>query len=111
MLGKHPYLNISGIKNEDIFTKEIIDNDITNAVRKWSKFSSIDEIRINVEKHDVEGKRKKYSVKAELSSNQGILHAEHSSWKLPLSVKKVLDKLERELIKQKEKGSTRPRAP
>lgn len=103
-------VNVSGIQDEDSFTKDMVNREIMNSVQKLSRFSLLDELKIYVKKFkENKDGRVKYSVKAELTTNYGFFYSDHFSWDLFISVKAVLTRLERELIKQKEKESTKPR--
>lgn len=100
---KGVYVTISGLQDEDNFIKTVVDEEITNEVRKLAKFIVIDSLILHVDKYHERGKRSKYSVKGRLVTRRGIFSAGDFAWDITKAVRGVLQKLEREVIKKKER--------
>lgn len=97
------YVTVSGIRDEDVFTKEVLDKEITNAVRRMVRLTRINYMVFHVDRHRETGKRVKYSVKARVSAGNGRFFAQAYEWDLAKAMRMVLDKLEREIWKRTEK--------
>jgi len=103
MEDKGVYVTISGLQDEDNFIKTVVDEEVTNEVRKLGKFIPIDSLILHVEKYHERGKRVKYSIKGRLITRRGIFFAGDFAWDVTKAVRGVLQKLEREVIKKKER--------
>jgi CBS domain-containing protein/ribosome-associated translation inhibitor RaiA len=104
-------VQLSGIQQEDIYMKAIIDEQIVNAVRKWAKFVPIKHIAIHIDRYQSTGKRIKYSIKARLIGYKGMWFADDHAWDITKAMRGVLTKLEQEILKSKSKAETRTRGP
>ncbi len=100
---KGVYVTISGLQDEDNFIKTVVDEEITNEVRKLAKFITIDSLILHVDKYHERGKRSKYSIKGRLVTRRGIFFAGDFAWDVTKAIRGVLQKLEREVIKKKER--------
>jgi len=97
------YVRISGIRDEDDFIKTVIDEQIRNEIRKLGKLVPIEFMVLNVDRHHKTGRRVKYSVKSTLATQKGTFHANDFAWDITKCIRGVLQKLEKETIKRKEK--------
>lgn len=100
---KGVYVTISGLQQDDNFIKSVVDEEITNEVRKLSKFIPVESLIIHVDRYHETGKRAKYSVKSRLITRKGVFFAGDHAWDVTKAVRGVLEKLEREVIKKKER--------
>lgn len=105
------YVTINGIRDEDDFIKSVIDEEITNAVRKLAKITPIQYLAVNIKKHDEDGKRAKYSIRSRLMTNRGAFFSKDFAWDITKAVRGTLNKLEREIINRTRKEKTYVRAP
>ena len=97
------HVTISGLQEDDNFIKTVVDEEVTNEIRKINKFMPVDSFVLHVDKHHERGKRVKYSVKGRLMTSRGIFFAGDFAWDVTKAVRGVLQKLEREIIKKKER--------
>ena len=95
----------------DNFTKKFIDEDLRAEVQKLGKIIRIHHMDIHIERHRKEGKRTKYTVRSKLSTQAGQFFSEDYAWDLTKAMRGVLEKLEREIIKKKEKMKVYSRGP
>ena len=105
------YVTINGIQKEDDFIKSVIDEEITNEVKKLAKILPIQYFVINVKKHDEDGKRSKYSIKSRLITQKGAFFAHDFAWDITKAIRGMLHKLEREIVKKTRKEDVYTRAP
>jgi CBS domain-containing protein/ribosome-associated translation inhibitor RaiA len=101
---KGVYVTISGLQEDDVFIRGVVDEEVTNEVRKLGRFITIDSLILHVERHHETGRRVKYSVKGRLVTNRGVFSAGDFAWDVTKAVRGVLQKLERETIRKKERG-------
>jgi predicted transcriptional regulator len=97
------YVRISGLQKEDVFIKSVVDEEIRNEIRKLGKFLTINYMVLHVDRYRKTGKRIKYSVKGRLITEKGYFFADDHAWDITKAVRGVLQKLEKEAIKLKEK--------
>ena len=105
------YLALSGIHDEDPFIKNVLEEEISNELRKLSRIIPIESVVINVSRHHKTGKRTKYSVKAKILTQRGDFFADDFSWDLTKAMRGILKKFEKEIIRKKEKRRVYTRAP
>lgn len=105
------YVKISGLQKEDAFIRAKVDEEIAHEIRKLARFFPVDQLEINVKKHEIGGKRKKYSLKAKLFTEKGLFFAQEHDWDVTKAAKNMMKKLEREVVKAKEKALAYSRAP
>lgn len=94
------YVRISGMQDEDIFIKSVVDEEIRNEIKKLAKFIPIDYMVLDVHRQRSGGKRIKYSVRARLITQKGFFFAKDFAWDLTKATRGVLHKLEREVTKK-----------
>lgn len=97
------YVRLSGQQKEDTFIKSVIDEQIRNEIRKLGKFIPIDYMVLHIDRYKETGKRRKYSVKGRLITEKGMFFADDHAWDVTQAIRGVLAKLEREVLKKKEK--------
>jgi len=93
------YVRISGIQEEDVYIKGLIDSEITNEVKKLAKIIRIKCLVLHVSASKSSGHRKKYSVKGKLITEKGYFFANDEDWDLTKTVRSVMNKFERETMK------------
>lgn len=101
---KGVYVRISGIQEEDIYIKSLIDSEITNEVKKLGKIIDINYLVLHVTTSKATGRRKNYSVKGKLITKFGYYFANNSDWDLTKAIRSVMHKFEREILKKKGKN-------
>ncbi len=100
----HVGINVSltGAQEETEFTKDVIARDIERTKARLSKISRINRLNIDVKRHG-KGGRVKYSVRIE-ATGDGAHHADAHEWGLEKAMREALGRLEKELVKKKERG-------
>jgi len=105
------YITISGIQKEDGFIKSVVDEEITHEIKKLAKILPIQYLAVNVNKHEKDGKRVKYSIKSRLVTQKGAFFAHDFAWDITKAIRGMLHKLEKEMIKKTGKETLYGRAP
>ena len=95
-------VSVTGAGKETGFTKNVIASDIRRSTERWSKFSRINHLNIKIGRID-KGGRVEYTVKAE-ATGEGSFHADADEWSLEKAVQEALARLEKELLKRKQKA-------
>jgi len=108
---KTAYVRVNGMQDESDFIKTVVDEEIGNEVRKIGGFVPIKYLVMNIDKYHKTGRRKKYSVKVRMIAQKTSFYADAHAWDITKAVKEVLAKLEKEVMKYKEKKSVYRRAP
>ncbi|MFH1444896.1 MAG: CBS domain-containing protein [Nanoarchaeota archaeon] len=96
-------VTLSGIKDEDPFIKSVVDEEVSNEVRKLNKIIGIEHLIVHIDKHHKTGDRFKYTVKARMMTERGMFFADDFAWDITKAIRGMLHKLEKELIKKKSK--------
>ena len=97
------YVQITGIQDEDMFIKSIVDDEIAHEIRKLAKVAHIDYMTLHVSKYNEKGSRVKYSVHGKLITSVGMFFAQDFAWDLTQAVRGLLKKMEKELLKKRGK--------
>ncbi|MEM7822890.1 MAG: CBS domain-containing protein [Candidatus Aenigmatarchaeota archaeon] len=105
------WVQLSGIQPLDPFLKAVVDEQITKAIQKWSKFVPITQFHAHFDRYDTEGKRQKWSIKAKLVSQKKIFYADDHAWDVTKAMRGILTKFEKELLQFKERAEARPLTP
>jgi len=105
------YVRVSGLQQEDAFLKQVVDEEIRNEVRKLAKFFPVEQLTIHVSRHKKSGRRVKYSLNASLITERAMFFARDHDWDITKAVRGILKKLEKEVIKKKEKAEVFSRGP
>lgn len=100
---KGVYVTVTGLRLEDNFIKRVVDEEVTNEVRKIGKFMEIESMILHIDRYHERGKRVKYTVKGRLITRRGMFFAGDHAWDVTKAVRGVLQKLEREVLKKKER--------
>lgn len=100
------HIAISGQQRETEFVKTKINEEINNLIRKLGKLVKIDDLSINIKRFDERAGRVKYSVKAKLITEHGMFFSESHAWNITKAVGEALDKLDKMVVKKKEKEKT-----
>jgi CBS-domain-containing membrane protein len=101
------FVTISGMQEEDGFIKSVVDEEVSNEVKKLAKIVPIQYLAINVKKHKKDGKRIKYSIKARLITYKGAYFAHDFSWDITKAIRGMLHRLEKEMTRKEEKKGMR----
>ncbi len=94
-------ISLTGAGEETGFTKDVIAKDIERSSGRISKISRVNTLNIDVKRHE-KGGRVKYSVRIE-ATGDGAHHADAHEWSLEKAMQEALGRLEKELLKKKEK--------
>jgi ribosome-associated translation inhibitor RaiA len=105
------HVRVSGLQEEDVFTRDGVYNEIAGTLKKLTGMLVISDCTLNVKKYHETGGRKKYSVKLGIISDKGDFHADDHEWDIFKAVKLALEKLEREVFRKEGKGKVHARAP
>ena len=103
------YVQITGQQKEDVFIRSVVDEEIRNEIKKLSKLLPIEYMTLHIDRHNPEGKRIKYSVRAKLITEKGQFFAHAHAWDLTQAMHELLDRFEREIRKKQGKGRLRHR--
>jgi len=106
LLGKEvkgAYVAISGIEDEDEFSKSAVYSEIEFSLKKINKIYPVNYFVAHLDKYGT-GKRTKFSFRARLATGKGFFFAHHHDWDIRIAIKGVLDKLEKEVSRKKEKA-------
>ena len=96
-------VSMAGAGGETNFTKDVIAKEIERSMERLSKISRINTVNIDIRRHE-KGGRVKYSVRIE-ATGDGAHHADAHEWSLENAMHEALDRLDKELLKKKEKRS------
>jgi len=95
------FINFIGIQKEDGIDKA---QAFTEAIKTFSKLKKIlkqeTNLTIHIKKHEVEGKRKKYSVHAKIRSPDHFFEASSIKWDFLQGVRDSLKTLEKNVIRK-----------
>ena len=103
-------IRISGLRDEDVFTRDSVYREIVKTIGKLSRMIKMLDFTLNVKKYHEEGNRKKYSVKVRVMSDEGIFHADDHEWSIFKAVEKTLAKMENEIVRKEEKSKVHTKA-
>ena len=105
------YVTVNGISEEDDFIKSWIDGEVRNHVRKINKIVPVQYFVINVKKHKEDGKRTKYSVRSRIMTQKGPYFSHDFNWDITKAFGGMLLKLEKALMRDKDKKNVYSRSP
>jgi ribosome-associated translation inhibitor RaiA len=103
-------VRVSGLQEEDIFTRDGVYNEIEKTIRKLMKMMTIADFKLNLKKYHETGNRKKYSVKVMIISDRGMFHADDYEWSIFKAVEKTLAKMENEVFRKEDRGKVHTKA-
>ncbi len=100
------YIRVSGLGDEDEFIKKKIDEMIENTINKLLNIIKVTYVAIHVDtyKKKERGERMKYSVHGRIVTDKGSFYANDYEWEPTKAMKMFLEKIEREIHKQIERG-------
>jgi predicted transcriptional regulator/ribosome-associated translation inhibitor RaiA len=101
---KGAYVTVSGMEDEDNFTKDIIYKEIETSLKKINRIYSVNYFVAHVDRHHPAGSRTKYLLKARLATGKGFFFAQGRGWDITKALKAALASLKKEVIKRKEKS-------
>lgn len=104
---RQPVLNLSGFRETEKSIRDRMESEIQRTLNKLSNIINIEELSINLRSYKQEGSKTKYSLKAKLSTEKGIFFSSSYAWSLLIAVKSLLEKLEREVIENRQKKRVR----
>jgi predicted transcriptional regulator len=93
-------VTVSGMQDEDVFIKTVVDEQLRNEIRKLGKSIPIEYMVLNVSRYEEDGKRIKYSVRGRLITHKGSFFADDHAWDVTKAVRGVLQKFEAEIIRK-----------
>jgi ribosome-associated translation inhibitor RaiA len=94
-------VSLTGMKDETSLTKGIVETEVRRNIERWSRFSRVNLVNIDVRRAD-KGGRTRYEVRIE-ATGEGSHHADASGWNLEGAMHEALDRLGKEIIRKKEK--------
>lgn len=101
------YVTVSGLGEEDEFIRGVIDAEIGRSMRKLSKMLPLRYFYMHVHRYHKKhksGERTEYEIKAKLIAGKGAFFSQATEWDVTKATKDVLNRLETEIIKRKERG-------
>jgi ribosome-associated translation inhibitor RaiA len=97
------HVEISGIRDEDAFLKDIARKEVINAVKKIGRTAELSRLVTHVKKSEQEGRKARFDVHMRATANGAEFHADGFEWDLPKAMSNALDNLEAEVEKYVEK--------
>ncbi len=99
------FVQITGLDVEDMEPYQIIYNMVEDFLRKINRFKEFKPqlLTFHVEEHHISGKEIKYSVRARLTTDRKLFFARSYDWNVYSAFKDVLEILERNVKKEREK--------
>ena len=96
-------VNFINFEEVDDFDMEKINDALERFVSKMSKIFDIDTIFLHMKTYEVDGNRKKYSLRARVYTSDGLFIAKTSEWSALSAVQDITEKLERIMKKKHDK--------
>ncbi len=103
---KGVYYQIIGLSDEDELVVSTIDRMIGDTIQKVSKVFNPQFFFLHIKKYDKAG-RVKYSIRTRFRTDKGTFVSKSHAWDLRDAVDESLDKLERIIIKDRDRGRDR----
>ena len=100
---KGAYVAISGIEDEDDFAKNAVYAEIEFTLKKINRIYPVNYFVAHLDKYNTSGKRAKYSFRGRLATGKGFFFAQHHDWDIRIAIKGLLDRLEKEVSRKKER--------
>ncbi len=99
------FVQITGLDIEDMEPYQIIYNMVEEFLHKINRFKEFKPqlLTFHVEEHHISGKEIKYSVRARLTTDRKLFFARSYDWNIYSAFKDVLDILERNVKKERDK--------
>lgn len=103
------YVQITGLEVEDPDIYDSLYAVIQKGMIRIAKFSDPSIFNAHIATYHHEGLRSKYSVHARLTASNGLFFSKNTDWDLFKAMNEVLDVLEKEVRKQREKSLSKRR--
>ncbi len=105
------YVQYSGLEEEDEFVMDTVDRMVSDTVQKIHSIYPVQYFHIHIKRFRKTGERKIFSVRCRIMTDEGAFISSAQAWDLRDAIGGALDKLEKIIIKHKEKLETshRPR--
>lgn len=100
------YVQYSGLREEDDEVMLTVDRMVRDTVEKLHSIYPIQYFHIHVKRYKKSGDRKLFSVRCRVMTDEGVFISKAHAWDLRDAVGSALDKLEKIVIKHKEKLET-----
>ena len=97
-------ISVTGARGEPSTKKDFIAKEIRKNAEHWSKFSSINMLNIDIKRQD-KGGSVSYTVRAE-ATGAGSFHSDAEDWNLEAAMTEMLNRLDKALVKKKERPSS-----
>ncbi len=99
------FVQITGLEIEDVETYQIIYSMVEDFLKKINRFKEFKPqlLTFHVEEHHISGKEIKYSVRARLTTDRKLFFAKSYDWNMFRAFKEVLEILERNVKKERER--------
>lgn len=98
---KGVYVQITNLHNEDSFTQAKIDSATTKFVQKIGGImSDIQSLIVHIERHEKQGKKTRYDIRARLLTHFGLKVSHSQGWDAVTAIQEALDNLETEILKK-----------
>ncbi len=95
------YVQITNLHNEDSFTQAKIDSATTKFVQKIGGImSDIQSLIVHIERHEKQGKKTRYDIRARLLTHFGLKVSHSQGWDAVTAIQEALDNLETEIMKK-----------
>ncbi len=100
------YIQYSGLEEEDDFVMDTVDRIVSDTVEKIHSIYPVEYFHVHVKRYRKSGERKLFSVRCRVMTSKGVFISHAQAWDLRDAVDEATDKLEKIVIKHKEKLET-----
>lgn len=104
-------IHYSGLEEDDEFVMDTVDRIVSDTVQKIHSIYPVQYFHIHIKKYRKSGERKLFSVRCRAMTDKGAFISNAQAWDLRDAIGDAMDRLEKIIIKHKEKLETakRPR--
>ncbi|MBU5689796.1 MAG: HPF/RaiA family ribosome-associated protein [Candidatus Aenigmatarchaeota archaeon] len=98
-------VQLSGFDNLTLEIKDMIREKSEKLLEKYKKMfgeKSVKIFKLSADKIRERGDHKYYQIKCYLETTHGLFYADHSDWKVLDAVEKVLNEIEKQIVKKKD---------
>lgn len=103
---KGVYVQYSGLEEEDEFVMDTVDRMVSETVKKIHSIYPAQYFHIHVKRFRKTGERKLFSVRCRVMTEKGAFISSAQAWDLRDAIGQAMDKLEKIVVKHKEKLET-----
>ena len=100
------YVYYSGIEEEDEPFMDLVDRVVSATAQKIHSIYPVQYMHIHVKRYKKSGEKKLFSVRCRVMTDVGVFISRAHAWDLRNAIEKTMDKLEKIIIKHKEKLET-----